>query len=134
MPDSKGDLTGDWDGQFAYPTGRGPLTPFLATIIQRGGSFTGRIIEPDLHIPGKSAEATIVGVVAGTSVDFTKTYRKAAWGYANPVDYVGQLSNDGERITGMWSLHTMNGTFEMTRQGDAKLEVENEAEVSIELR
>lgn len=110
------DISGTWDGQFAYPLGSGPDTPFVAQLSQRGCSFTGTIMEPDLYFSGEAAEATIVGVIAGDAVDFTKTYRKAAWGYENPVDYVGQLVDDGERITGVWSLLDMNGSFEMTRR------------------
>ena len=33
--------------------------------------------------------------MAGDAVDFTKTYRKASFGYTNPVDYVGQVLDDG---------------------------------------
>ncbi len=126
------DLSGEWDGEFAYPAGGGPVTPFLAALTQRGASFTGTIIEPDIHLIGNFAEATIIGVLAGDAVDFTKTYRKAAWGYENPVDYVGQLLDDATRITGVWSLLDMNGTFEMTRRGGAEAEEEREQEVVVE--
>lgn len=132
MAQRPSDLSGQWDGQFAYPDGFGPVTPFLATLVQRGSSFTGTIVEPDLYAGGQSAEATIVGVQAGDAVDFTKTYRKATAGYENPVDYVGQLSDDGNRITGMWSLLDMNGTFEMERMGAAAERVEREVSVEIE--
>ncbi|RPF72113.1 hypothetical protein [Aurantiacibacter spongiae] len=110
------DLTGIWDGVFTYPGKRLPDTPFRAELVQRGGSFTGEIAEPDLYARGRSAVATVVGVVSGGSVDFTKTYRRAAMGYENPVDYVGQLSPDGDTVTGVWSLCDMNGLFEMTRR------------------
>ncbi len=113
------DLSGQWDGHFAYPAGDGPVTPFLAHLTQRGARFSGMIIEPDLYSPGASTEATLIGVISGDAVDFTKTYRKASRGYENPVDYVGQLSDGGDRISGMWSLLDMNGTFEMTRQAKA---------------
>lgn len=121
------DLTGTWDGQFAYPAGTGPVTPFLATITQSGGNFSGSIIEPDLYRPSATTEAVIAGVVAGAAVDFTKTYRKASMGYENPVDYVGQLSEDGNRIWGVWSLLEWNGTFEMTRSESVKVEEEARA-------
>ncbi len=126
------DLSGEWDGQFSYPAGNGPVTPFLATLSQRGTSFTGTIMEPDLYLGGATAEATVIGVIAGHAVDFTKTYRKATMGYENPVDYVGQLVDKGERITGVWSLLDMNGTFEMTRHGGAEAHVEREETVEIE--
>ncbi|MDE1466150.1 hypothetical protein [Aurantiacibacter sp. D1-12] len=126
------DLSGQWDGTFAYPAKEGPATPFLATISQHDGRIAGTIIEPDLHSPGASAEAAIVGIVSAGAVDFTKTYLKASRGYANPVDYVGQLSDDGNRITGVWSLLHMNGTFEMTREAEAEIAEEREESVEIE--
>lgn len=126
MASAPKDLSGEWDGAFTYPNGTGPVTPFLATLAQRGASFTGTIIEPDLYFAGASAQATIVGIVAGHAVDFTKTYRKATMGYENPVDYVGQLVDKGERITGVWSLLDLNGTFEMTRRGSTQAQVERE--------
>ncbi|ANU08493.1 hypothetical protein [Paraurantiacibacter namhicola] len=91
------------------------MTPFLARLRQKGSSLTGTISEPDLYASG-TAEATISGIVSGMSVDFTKIYRRAAAGYENPVDYVGQVLEDGARITGVWSLLHMNGTFEMVRR------------------
>ena len=118
------DLSGEWDGRFSYPAGKGPETPFRASIEHTSNHFTGTIEEPDLHGAGSAALATIVGVCSGGSVDFTKTYRRAAWGYENPVDYVGQISGDGMRSAGMWSLHDMNGRFEMIRRAKAKREEE----------
>lgn len=126
------DLSGQWDGQFIYPAGTGPLTPFLASIQQRGASFTGTIIEPDLYFPGASTEATIVGVISGDAVDFTKTYRKASQGYENPVDYVGQISDNGERITGVWSLLEYNGHFEMVRRASKTEAEERKADVEVD--
>ncbi|WP_271077221.1 hypothetical protein [Aurantiacibacter sp. MUD61] len=128
----KDDLTGQWDGHFDYPAGSGPSTAFIANIQQKGGRFTGTIIEPDLYSGAAPAEAQIIGVVAGQSVDFTKTYVRASRGYENPVDYVGQLSGDGNRITGMWSIYDMNGTFEMTRQVAIEESVERAETVEID--
>ena len=123
------DLSGQWDGHFDYPHGFGPSTPFLASIHQSDGRIGGSIIEPDLYGGAAPAMAVIDGVVAGEAVDFTKTYRKASFGYENPVDYVGRVSENGSRITGVWSLLDMNGSFEMTRQAEAEAATEREAEV-----
>ena len=92
-----------------------PTTPFLARLRHKGTSITGTISEPDLYASG-TAEATITGVVTGAGIDFTKVYRQAAMGYENPVDYVGQVLDNGTRIAGVWSLLHMNGTFEMVRR------------------
>lgn len=109
-------LTGSWDGAFVYPEGLGPLTPFRAAIRHGANSFTGTIAEPHLGMSAVEVEATIVGYSDGVSVDFTKTYRRATGDYDNPVDYVGQLSHDGNRITGVWSLLDWNGRFVMNRR------------------
>lgn len=109
-------LTGHWSGEYAYPRHKGPTTPFLATIEERGGQLTGTIIEPDMN-GGATIAATIRGVRHGHGVDFTKQYGPAASPiYGNPVDYVGRLSADGLVITGVWSLLDMDGTFEMRRE------------------
>lgn len=60
-------------------------------------------------------EAFLTGHCAGRSVDFIKIYSDNSAGYQDAVDYVGQLSAEGEAVTGVWSLLDMDGTFEMFR-------------------
>lgn len=109
------DLTGQWNGTFAYPGSAGPATPFVAAIDEIAGYFTGSINEPDLFT-GAVIVAAITGTRSGSSVDFTKTYGASASGaYDNPVDYVGSLSPGGTIVTGVWSLLDWDGTFEMVR-------------------
>ena len=130
MADSPLDLTGQWHGTYAYPGGIGPATPFIADIVENGGSFTGGIIEPDtVHGTGDTLAAQLAGHRGGHAVDFTKTYNGQRTGYENPVDYVGRLSADGMSIEGVWSLGAMNGTFEMQRELEIKEPKELEAEV-----
>ncbi|GGD56364.1 hypothetical protein GCM10011411_15480 [Aurantiacibacter arachoides] len=69
----------------------------------------------------------MLGVVAGEAVDFTKTYARAGFGYENPVDYVGRVTDDGNRITGVWSLRDMNGSFEMIHHAAREEAEEREA-------
>lgn len=108
-------LTGQWTGDFAYPAGAGPTTPFVAAIEDRAGHLSGIVSEHDLF-SGAVIEAVIAGTRDGTMVDFTKTYGPAASpGYSQPIDYVGTLSSDGLVITGVWSLLDWDGTFEMRR-------------------
>lgn len=75
----------------------------------------------------------MTGHRAGRSIDFTKTYLGQRYGYENPVDYVGQLSEDGLSIFGVWSLMEHNGTFEMHRdqavQANESIEIEETAPV-----
>ncbi len=113
---SADDLSGQWSGEYAYPRSSGPVTPFIAIIEDMGGRISGTIVEPD-RINGGTVEADIAGMRIGTGVDFTKTYHHAASRhYANPVDYVGSVSEDGTVIRGMWSLLEWDGTFEMRRE------------------
>lgn len=128
------DLTGEWQGTYSYPAKRGPVTPFIATIEDLGGHLSGCIIEPDAyHRTGQTLEARLVGSCDGRSVDFTKSYVMAPFGYENPVDYVGQLSPDGLTVTGVWSLLDYNGQFEMHRDMLAESSKETETAVSDEL-
>jgi hypothetical protein len=39
-------MTGMWEGTFAYPGYEGPTTPFVARIEEEAGSLTGTIMEP----------------------------------------------------------------------------------------
>ena len=123
-------LTGKWDGVFQYPNDTMPTTPFLADIVEEAGAFSGTTIEPDLY-KSASADARIVGYRSGRSVDFTKSYGSRKDGYQNPVDYVGQLSEDGLTITGVWSLKDWNGTFEMAREEGLVIEATESAEVEV---
>ena len=130
------DLTGQWSGDYSYPGLIGPTTPFLAKIIEQNGQFTGTIIEPHWRQPNVTLFARIIGVRHAQRIDFTKTYdRTAPRSYRNPVDYVGSLSADGTRITGVWSLETLDGSFEMLRdasQGEeARESIARAAEIEV---
>ena len=117
------DLSGLWTGSFSYPGGQGPTTPFLARLVDDGGDLSGTTIEPNTILPGgEELQAFLRGTRQGRSVDFTKTYDGAAEA-AHSVDYVGQLSEGGNLITGVWSLEHLDGTFERSRE----IEIEEEA-------
>jgi hypothetical protein len=91
------------------------------------------MIEPHLHFRGLEIEATIIGFCDGSAVDFTKTYRRAGPGYESPVDYVGQLSGDANRIVGVWSLLDWNGDFIMLRKPMPGAEVSRKAVVTAKI-
>ena len=125
-------MTGQWHGTFTYPRNLGPATPFLATIVENAGSLSGSVIEPDaMYRSGRTMEAVLAGHRGGRAVDFTKQYEGQAFGYENPVDYVGQLAADGQSVTGVWSLLDMNGTFEMFRDVEAEKVEEREEAVEV---
>jgi hypothetical protein len=101
-------------GRYAYA--QGAAVPFLARIEDAEGALSGSIIEPNtMGLSSDSLEAILSGSRHGNAVDFTKAYDGAS-DAAHAVDYVGQLSGDGNRITGVWSLADADGTFEMHRE------------------
>jgi len=109
-------MTGMWEGAFSYPAFEGPTTPFVARIEEVDGALTGTIMEPNtMGWSTDELEAVLSGARNGRSVDFTKTYDGSS-DAAHAVDYVGQLSEDGNLVTGVWSLAEFDGTFEMHRE------------------
>jgi hypothetical protein len=123
------DLSGLWLGSFSYPNGEGPTTPFMAKLIDAGGSLSGETVEPNtVGRSSETLEAFIAGTRSGAAVDFIKTYDGAS-DCAHSVDYVGRLSEDGNRIAGVWSMGGMDGTFEMYREAVWEEKVGEEAEV-----
>jgi hypothetical protein len=122
-------LSGLWLGSFSYPGGLGPTTPFLASIEDHDGSLHGTTIEPNTIGPSSDRlEALISGSREGGAVDFTKMYDGES-DAAHAVDYVGRLSADGNTISGVWSLQTLDGTFEMHREAVWEEQAGQEAEV-----
>ncbi len=122
-------LSGLWLGSFSYPGGQGPLTPFLASLEDHGGSLRGTIVEPNT-IGGSSdqLQSLISGSRSGSAVDFTKMYDGES-DAAHAVDYVGRVSADGNSITGIWSLAEIDGSFEMHREAVWEEKAGKEAEV-----
>jgi len=126
------DLSGRWDGTFSYPDvpEAGPITPFLATIQDRGGVINGSVIEPHEWREG-TAHSVIVGQCIGQSVHFAKDYHGAGEEYRETVLYFGTLSEDGDTITGEWQIGHWRGPFEMTRDANAEPVVEEALEAVI---
>ena len=72
--------------------------------------------------------AVITGSRQGSAIDFTKTYDGES-DAAHAVDYVGRLSGDGNSISGVWSLASLDGAFEMHREAVWEEIAGTEAEV-----
>jgi hypothetical protein len=109
-------LSGLWLGSFSYPANVGPTTPFLASLEDDNGRLGGSIVEPNMMgTSSDQLQAVLSGSRQGRAIDFTKAYDGAS-DAAHAVDYVGQLSGDGNVITGVWSLADMDGPFEMYRE------------------
>jgi hypothetical protein len=123
-------LSGLWLGSFSYPAGQGPLTPFLASLEDNDGSLSGSIVEPNtIGNASEQLQAFVSGSRSGTAVDFTKMYDGES-DAAHAVDYVGRLSEDGNSITGVWSLEQLDGAFQMHREAVWEERMGAEAEVT----
>ena len=122
-------LSGLWLGSFSYPAGQGPLTPFLASLEEDGGSLRGTVVEPNtIGASSDQLQALISGSRSGQAVDFTKMYDGES-DAAHAVDYVGRVSADGNSIAGVWSLAEMDGSFEMHREAVWEERIGGEASV-----
>ena len=131
MSDDRLNMTGMWEGVYAYPAYEGPTTPFVARIEEENGALRGSIMEPNtIGWSSEELEAILRGTREGAAVDFIKTYDGSS-DAAHDVDYVGKLSDDGNLVTGVWSLAELDGTFEMRR--DIALKALTEAEDVVEL-
>jgi len=115
-PGSGTSLTGVWTGRYAYPRALAPV-PFLATLIEFGGNFTGSIHEPDDTGTGAVAYASIEGLRQGNEVTFTKVYDNAVSQHDLPIRYSGQLNSDATEIKGRWMIPGhWSGDFVMLRE------------------
>lgn len=110
-------LGGNWEGAYQYSSApdAGDF-PFKARLLVKDDALTGIIVEENLRLQGRS-QADLTGTLAGRTVAFTKSYRDTSGGYSNPVEYRGELSADGQTISGTWTLPHDSGTFTMTRAG-----------------
>lgn len=111
-----GKLTGLWSGKFNYGDGGGPRpVKFKMIMVQEGGTIGGFVREPNsfgerreqpaLHASFKGSFDEKTG-----KVTFTKTYDGTA-GVSHDVEYTGDLSQDGGKIEGTWSIGGANGGF-----------------------
>ncbi|KEO89024.1 hypothetical protein EH31_13335 [Erythrobacter longus] len=133
MTDDTLDLTGTWDGTFSYKEVRGgPKTPFLATINETSGLFSGTVTEPH-RIGSRTMQAIIHGSRQGHRVSFSKDYEAVDHSYQSTVQYRGTMSGDGQVISGVWNIGSWSGVFEMTRSQGAVEAVEQKVGVEAEL-
>lgn len=112
------DLTikGMWEGAYQYSSSSdvGDF-PFKARFTESDGKISGLVVEEDLNQGKGTIRAETEGTINGRAIQFTKRYIQADETYGRPVEYAGELSADGSRITGTWRLPDDGGTFTMTR-------------------
>ncbi|WP_008318814.1 hypothetical protein [Leptolyngbya sp. PCC 6406] len=102
------DMSGTWLGTYWQ---RGEPTRFEATLVQGGNTLSGRILDD-----GPLGAAHLTGEVVGRRVQFTKHYGAAP---NSPIDYTGQLSEEGNYVHGQWRIGTSHtGMWEARREVD----------------
>lgn len=117
------DLSGRWSGVYFFPIepvwnpdDRLPPTPFAAFLEDVGGRISGRTVEPD-YWSGPDAPdipATLEGRHHNGRLTFTKAPQGG--GQIHTIDYLGDVSPDGNTISGQWIIYgEWSGTFRMQR-------------------
>jgi hypothetical protein len=120
MADFGNSLTGVWHGLYSYVAYRAPVY-FVATLIHSGTGLFGTTHESEVGEEGAPLTlfAAINGSVAGSQVDFTKTY-DGSGGWQHVVNYDGDLSTDKTEIEGAWTIpNEAAGRFLMIRSRGA---------------
>ncbi len=115
-------LTGIWNGLYAYPHTRKEPVAFVASLGDNDGWLTGAIEEIASVGPmrGHTIAATIQGRRAAHAVTFLKTYDDLPQGY-DTVHYAGDVNHDGSEIEGRWTVPgSWSGKFLMIRAGATK--------------
>lgn len=121
-------LSGFWTGVYDYPDDS-PPTSFNATIVDRGGSFYGEIVEPNEHAYFETDElaelvADINGFYDGGIIKFFKKYMPLASKYRDYVEYVGTINDDFTKIEGRWVIPgDWFGKFVMNRSKSIKQDI-----------
>jgi hypothetical protein len=117
------DLSGHWDGNYAYPSALQPI-PFHIELRDSGGGLTGEVIEP--------APDYLTGSREGSAVRFTKIYDSLE-NFLDPVFYEGVVDDEECEISGTWRISPgWSGTFVMTRPKTEEAEEEAEEEVELD--
>ncbi|PSR14525.1 hypothetical protein C8255_24035 [filamentous cyanobacterium CCP3] len=86
-------------------------TRFEATLVQGGNQLSGSILDD-----GYLGEAQLSGTVSGRQVRFVKRYVTST---QTTIDYTGTVSEDGNHMTGQWSIAGFDaGPWEAHRSED----------------
>jgi len=102
------DLSGMWLGTYWQ---RETPTRFETTLVQGGNTLSGSVLDD-----GYLGEAQLSGTVTGRQVRFVKRYIAQS---VPSIDYIGTVSEDGDRITGQWSIAGFDsGPWEAHRSED----------------
>ncbi|WP_088890476.1 hypothetical protein [Leptolyngbya ohadii] len=99
------DITGAWLGTYWQ---NGKPTRFEATFVQGGNTLSGSILDD-----GMLGEAQLTGDLVGRRIQFTKQYISSP---NTPIQYTGTLSEDGNSMSGKWTIDKRHsGSWEAHR-------------------
>ena len=107
------DVTGTWSGNWWRSDGKEEGT-LIATLTQSGSSLSGdmTIISTTFSY---SKDTTVLGTVEGSEVVFGMAM--SSNGETVTIDYEGTISEDGNQMSGTYSMSTgYTGTWDATRQ------------------
>lgn len=119
-------LTGVWQGLYSDVDAR-PSVPFVAALLDAGGSFTGTTHEQAPEHGPTLLFGTLAGRREGRRVAFRKRYLTVPEDAYSEIDYEGRLNGEGTEIEGRWTIRNGNrlsGRFLMTRPPRAEIGVE----------
>jgi len=107
------DVTGTWSGNWSRSDG-GEVGTLIAVLAQSGSSLSG-----DMTVTSTTfstvKETTVSGSVEGNDVVFGMAI--STNGTTVTIDYVGTISEDGDQMSGTYSMSTgYTGTWNATRQ------------------
>ncbi|MGH9549528.1 MAG: hypothetical protein ACRD3W_09135 [Terriglobales bacterium] len=121
-------IGGYWRGHYDYKKLPDEGSGFEALFIEEGNALSGHIID-DCPPGTTTGKASISGMFQFPSVSFIKTYSTP--GYA-PIEYDGQMSDDGKTISGTWAIFEGKGVYqgrwEAYRLGEEEKKSETTAE------
>lgn len=123
----KRNLTGVWNGLYSYRDGH--ATPFVATLIESGGSLSGTTHEPSATGgAGAMLLASLAGDRSDSAVTFTKTYERPDALHRSAIRYEGALNGEGTEIEGRWIIMRFcSGRFLMVRSPGQEIKAERKA-------
>lgn len=112
-------LAGVWNGYYYYNDGRTKVD-FVLDLKVENGRCVGRTSERNTFGDKSAAElfgnvtCQMAGVGPGRVLRFHKQY-DGTGGVSHGVEYSGVLSEDGNTVTGQWTIKKTTGQFSMTR-------------------
>lgn len=113
MSKKRNSVQGSWLGNYYYENNSQPFS-FEAVFVESEGQIEGSILDD-----GSLGEALVSGSFCDPNLNFTKRYHNST---LDPVQYLGTLSGDGNRISGSWQIRSLaKGAWTAWRQDEEEI-------------